>query len=145
MGSAESEVLAANEAFYAAFSHRDAAAMDGLWAAVAPVACIHPGWDVLTGREEVMESWRAILESPSAPRIRCNRPTAQVLGEAAFVVCLEEISSAAAGTELIATNIFAREAGVWKMVHHQAGPVAGTRRREQREKRPPKRSKSELN
>jgi ketosteroid isomerase-like protein len=138
MASAETEVLAANEAFYAAFAERDASAMDGLWAASAPVACIHPGWDVLVGREEVMESWEAILDNPTAPRIRCSRPSAQVLGDTAFVVCLEEVS----GSELIATNVFTREEGRWKLVHHQAGPVA--RRRETKPKKPA-RSREELN
>ena len=42
-----------------------------------------------------------------------------MLGDTAFVVCYEVLSS---GT-LVATNIFQRENGQWKVVHHQAGPT----------------------
>jgi hypothetical protein len=42
-----------------------------------------------------------------------------VLGESAYVVCGEAVD----GAELVATNLFVREDGAWKLVHHQAGPV----------------------
>jgi len=119
----EAAVLAANQAFYDAFATRDADAMDALWALHAPVACIHSGWDAFRGRDEVMTSWRAILDNPRAPHIVCRGATAHVLGDLAFVVCAESI----AGSELIATNVFAREDGAWRMVHHHAGPVARSR------------------
>ena len=47
----EEEALAANAAFYAAFAASDAGRMDAVWARRAPVACVHPGWEVLTGRD----------------------------------------------------------------------------------------------
>ena len=119
MPSVEAEVLAANEAFYDAFARGDPDAMDTLWARRAPVACIHPGWDALQGRAEVVGSFRAILEGGGTGSIRCHAPRAFVLGESAFVLCYESIE----GNELIATNLFCREDGVWKLVHHQAGPV----------------------
>ena len=137
MPTVEVELLAANEAFYAAFDHRDASLMDDLWAAEAEVICIHPGWDLLVGREQVMKSWRAILDNPAAPRVRCRRAQARVCGQAAMVVCIEEID----GSELIATNVFTREADAWKLVHHQAGPVA--RRREA--EATPRRARRDLN
>ena len=113
-------VLFANEAFYRAFADRDMAAMDALWAREAPVACIHPGWGLLDSREAVMESWRGILGSGSAPDIRCRRARAFILGDAAFVTCFEAVGA----DMLIATNVFVRERSGWKMVHHQAGPTA---------------------
>ena len=113
-------VLFANEAFYRAFAERDVALMDEVWARETPVMCIHPGWGPLAGRRAVIESWTAILGNPGAPRIRCRNPTATIIGNAAFVVCFEEID----GQFLIATNCFAREGGVWRMVHHQAGPTS---------------------
>ena len=119
MSSLDAEVIAANEAFYAAFTRRDGDAMDALWARRAAVACIHPGRDALRGREPVMTSWRAILASPHAPEIRCAGATAHVAGEMAFVVCHELIG----GGRLVATNVFVREDGRWKMAHHQAGPL----------------------
>jgi len=61
MTAAEREVLEANAAFYAAFEQRDPEAMDALWAREAPVACLHPGWEPLFGREAVVGSWRRIL------------------------------------------------------------------------------------
>ena len=120
MPSAEADVLAANQSFYEAFARSDFAALDALWARRAPVACIHPGWDALIGRAKVMASFRAILEGPAPPPIKHSRASAHILGETAFVTCLESIP----GARLIATNIFTREEDSWKLVHHQAGPVS---------------------
>ena len=116
----ELDVLEANAAFYRAFAGRELDAMEAIWARRAPVACVHPGWDALDGREEVLRSWRGILGSPDAPEVRCTEAQARVLGEVAWVVCHEEL----AGGRLVATNLFAREDGAWRMVHHQATPMA---------------------
>jgi ketosteroid isomerase-like protein len=132
-GSDELLVLAANEAFYDAFTGGDLDALDALWAERAPVACIHPGWDALYGREEVMESWRAILGGDHAPDVMCLNPTAHVLGDAAVVICSESIND----NNLIATNVFVREDGRWKICHHQAGPVSGQRPEGQRRRARP--------
>jgi ketosteroid isomerase-like protein len=113
-------VIAANREFYRAFAARDFGAIDRLWSRARPVACIHPGWDALTDRAAVMRSWRQIVESPSAPNIACRNEKPFVLGEIAFVVCHEVLSEGV----LAATNIFAREDDGWKMVHHQASPLA---------------------
>jgi hypothetical protein len=125
----ELEVLEANQAFYRSFAARDAEAMEGLWAREAPVACIHPGWDVLDGREEVVRSFRAILESPASPDVRCTMAQAHLLGAAAFVTCHELVQ----GARLVATNTFVREGGAWRLVHHQASPLAAAQVR----RRPP--------
>jgi ketosteroid isomerase-like protein len=119
------EVLEANEAFYRAFAARDVDAMDEAWAREAPVACIHPGWDALDGRTEVLASFRAILESGSAPQVRCTLAQAHLLGDAAFVTCHEVLE----GAVLVATNVFVREAGGWRICHHQAAPLAPGQRR----------------
>ncbi len=114
-------VLFANEAFYRAFADREMAAMEEVWAAEAPVACIHPGWQPLEGREAVLESWRAILSNANSPPIVCRAPRVHMRGEMAFVVCYEDIG----GQFLVATNVFVREGRTWRIVHHQAGPTAG--------------------
>jgi len=118
--SREFDVLDANSAFYRAFSARDLAAMEALWADDAPVVCVHPGWDALRGRDEVIQSWRAILDGVDSLVVRCSHAFAQVLGDTALVVCREHVS----GGQLVATNVFVRERGTWKLVHHQASPLA---------------------
>jgi ketosteroid isomerase-like protein len=118
--SPESEVLAANEAFYDAVARRDPAAMDVLWSRIHPVACIHPGWQALRTREEIMASWEAIMSNPQQPRIVAGGAEASVLDDIAIVICREFV----AGASLLATNVFAREEGRWRIVHHHSGPVA---------------------
>ena len=119
MGEAES-VLFANEAFYQAFADRDLAAMEAIWAERAAVACIHPGWGALEGRAAVMQSWRGIMGNAASPRIRPRAARVHLLGEAAaYVICFEEID----GQFLLATNLFVREDGRWRLAHHQAGPT----------------------
>ena len=113
-------MLFANDAFYAAFAGRDADAMEAVWSDREPVLCIHPGWPPLEGREEVIASWRRILEGPHPPRIRCVAPSARFLTEdLAVVLCFEVLEQ---GT-LAASNLFRRENGVWRMVHHHASPA----------------------
>lgn len=115
----EEAVLAANLAFYEAFRARDAGWMARLWARERRVACIHPGLAALVGRDAVMSSWRAILGQPDAPAVECVDAEASLLGDAAFVTCIER----AEGAELVATNVFAREGDAWRLVLHQAGPL----------------------
>lgn len=120
MSSQAREVLTANEAFYEAFRRRDVAGMNRLWSAQHPVACLHPGWEALHGRDEVLASWQAIMENPAAPDVTCVDAVASVLGESAFVTCVEQLGH----VELVATNLFVRENGAWKLVHHQAAPFS---------------------
>jgi hypothetical protein len=112
-------VLSQNLEFYRAFSTRDIGGMERLWARHAPVSCIHPGWPLISGREEVLRSWRAILRNPAAPAVLCYEEKATLYGEVALVTCEEELES---GT-LAASNLFVREGGLWRLVHHQATPV----------------------
>ena len=116
---AEQEALVANEGFYRALGGSDAGAMENVWAQVAPVTCLHPGWTLLSGREAVLESWRTILANPNQPRIVGGGASVTVFGDAALVLCREVVS----GSALYATNVFVREEGTWRMTHHHSGPV----------------------
>jgi ketosteroid isomerase-like protein len=120
MAAEEREVLAANAAFYEAFAERDMEGMDALWSPRDDVACVHPGWEGISGRSGVMTSWRSILEGPAAPAIACAQERVYLLGDVALVICVETIPNG----ELMATNVFVRESGRWRMVHHHAGPIA---------------------
>ena len=111
-------VIAANAAFYEAFRNRDMAAMDAIWSRQEGVSVIHPGWDRIRGRQTVMTSWKAIL-SGDPPRIRAHRPSVIFAGTSAYVICYEQVTSGL----LIATNIFVKESGAWRMMHHHAGPT----------------------
>lgn len=112
-------LLAANATFYTSFSRGDVAAMESLWAERAPIQCLHPGWDALVGREAVIGSWRAILRS-GAPPIRASHARAVVYGGIGLVLCHEHLG----GATLAVTNWFVIEDGRWKMICHQAAPIA---------------------
>jgi hypothetical protein len=118
----ESDVLGANDAFYAAFASGDLDALDAVWARLSPVACCHPGWEPLVGRAQVMASFRAIVGN-GAPAVRCADATAHLLGEVAYVVCTETLPAG----RLAATNFFVRENGQYRLFHHHAGPIAPQR------------------
>ena len=121
MGERRSEtddLLRVNREFYRAFSGGDFVAMDRLWAQHQVVLCIHPGWELLRGRERVMASWRGILRRPMP--VRARDEVAEMLGEVGVVTCVEVLPQG----ELAATNVFVREQGVWRILHHHAGFIA---------------------
>ena len=113
-------LLAANRDFYRIVGDRDVSAMATLWAVTAPVACVHPGWPPLVGRDRVLQSWNEILRGAQPPSIRCYEEYPLIYGDFGQVVCLEIIN----GALLAATNIFIKEDGAWRLINHQASPVA---------------------
>ena len=124
-------VLAANLEFYRAFTMRDLAAMEALWARNSPVSCLHPGWAALTDRDTVIASWHGILSNPEAPRIACYDERVMMFGDAALVLCEEELD----GGTLAASNLFVREGDDWRIAHHHAGQIV----RRQADRRRPSR------
>lgn len=116
----QSTLLAANAAFYDAFSAGDAEAMARLWAEDDGISCIHPGWPALVGRTAVIASWRDILRHAARPHIACRDPHAIVARASGHVLCIEMVESA----PLAAANHFRLIDGVWRLVHHQSTPIA---------------------
>jgi len=113
-------ILAANQAFYVAFSTGDFTKLAGLWADDDNISCIHPGWPVIVGRAAVIGSWRDILQSPGRPQITCHEPYAIITGDSGHVVCIELVEAA----PLAASNHFRLVDGGWRLVHHQSSPIA---------------------
>ncbi|HKK15197.1 MAG TPA: nuclear transport factor 2 family protein [Gammaproteobacteria bacterium] len=111
-------LLAANQAFYDAFASGDFHTLSALWSRSDAVTVIHPGSRALHGRQAVMDSWEQILDTSGGSDIRCEDARAYVHGDYAYVICKEIFPVG----RLIATNIFLREDGDWRMLHHQAGP-----------------------
>jgi ketosteroid isomerase-like protein len=117
-------ILAANRRFYEAFARADLGAMDDLWAREVPVTCVHPGWTPMVERDEIMQSWQAILAGTAPREVSYGAAEAFPGEDMGYVLCSETIGD----TELIATNVFVRESnGEWKMVHHHAGPLVRPR------------------
>lgn len=112
----------ANAAFYQAFLDRDLAAMDRVWALRLPVLCIHPGAAPLATREQVLASWHEILANPRSPILEHQVETILHFGDIALLTCYEW-SKAQRDAALVATNGFALEDGVYRMILHHAGPV----------------------
>jgi len=110
---------AANTAYYDAFAARDAAAMARIWAE-ADVACVHPGWPPLFGREAVLASYREIFRNPQQADVERGAETLLCTGDEGRVVCVEKVGEAV----LVATNWFRRAGGSWRLVHHQASPLS---------------------
>ena len=108
----------ANEAFYLAFEAKDHEAMCHLWAEDAQVVCLHPGWPALIGREQVLASWKAILENPQQGQVSFYNPSvSKVADDAYLVVCYEQAGDGV----MVANNLFAREGDRLRLVSHQAG------------------------
>lgn len=125
----EQEVLAVNQAFYEALQNLDLEKMGDVWWHENWVKCVHPGRDLIEGWEEVWESWTNIFRSTEYLRVAISRPLVRVVGDAAWVSCIENVTSTLGSdfaTAMIeATNIFVRREGQWRMVHHHAAPLPG--------------------
>jgi hypothetical protein len=110
----------ANDAFYQAFAAASLEAMEAVWAEQPNVFCVHPGWPPITNRAEVMASWQEILSNAGPIPVSAVAPKATIFGDIGLVCCYERFGK----EHLVASNLFIRAEGGWRMIHHQAGPLA---------------------
>lgn len=128
-------VEAANAELYAAFEAGDLDRMSAVWADGAlgeSVACVHPGWPMVRGRSAVLRSWALIMANTSYIQFFLTDVDIRVEGDVAVVTCSENILTAAeedsgtefaAGGRIVATNVFRRTDGGWRLWLHHGSPV----------------------
>ena len=125
------ELLEANAAFYAAFEQADFDAMDELWADDDGVVCVHPAATPIRGRDDVMKAWIALMAGAPYIQFFLTDVDASVTDDLGIVTCAENVLSAGADTPLgsfaggsaVATNVFRRSDGDWRLWVHHASPV----------------------
>jgi ketosteroid isomerase-like protein len=125
--SAEDAVRAASRRFYAAFESLDLAEMEAVWAHDDAVECVHPGWSLLLGWEEVRERWARIFANTKRVRVALSGELVRVEGDVGWVACTAHVTTAFAEdfdeAVVQVTNIFVQRYGQWLLVVHHASPV----------------------
>lgn len=115
----------ANLAFYEAFMQRDVDRMAGLWAKTPHVRCVHPGWELVVGWEDVRASWQEILRSVQAVEFRLEDVHVEVAGRTAWVNLLAYVSLDTEDGDqfqatVVTTNILEHLDGQWLFVLHHS-------------------------
>ena len=131
--STEDEVRQASDRFYSAVDsmlNGDAAPMADVWSHDSSVSTMHPlggrevGWDAVRG------SWEGAAQAFEGGTQEVSDLEVCVLGDTAYTTGIEHVDATIGGKSLHfdirATNIFRREDGEWKVVHHHTdadGPL----------------------
>jgi ketosteroid isomerase-like protein len=124
--STEDEVREASKRFYAALNamlNGDASSMADVWSHGAAVTTMHPIGGRQVGWSEVRGSWEQVAGLASAGQVTMDDQIIRVAGNAAYELGVERGNFKIAGQQIQAiedrvTNIYLREAGQWKIVHH---------------------------
>jgi ketosteroid isomerase-like protein len=127
MTSPETEVRNASKQFYAALNRMangsDSAMVD-CWSQGPAVTTMHPVGRRETGWNQVRDSFNQFSLIASAAQIRLDEQKVQVVGDLAYEVGCERGTLRVGGNpveiEVRVTNIYRREPGGWKMVHHHS-------------------------
>ena len=123
--SPEDEVREASKKFYAALSsmlNGDAGPLSEIWSHGAEVSTMHPIGGREVGWDQVRNSWEQVAQLASGGEGKLSDQVIQVVGDAAYELGIERGQVTLAGQPVTiehrVTNIYRREAGAWKVVHH---------------------------
>lgn len=122
-------VREANEQFYQALEQANLELMSAVWLHADWVKCVHPGWDLIVGWDQVRKSWQQIFEGNTGMRVAATDVQITIEGDFALVSCYEMLAvfldneRAPVSVRTTATNLFQRAGGDWKMIHHHASQV----------------------
>ncbi|GAA4913849.1 uncharacterized protein (TIGR02246 family) [Nonomuraea thailandensis] len=122
-----------NQEFYAAIESADLDKMTEIWAEDTTddqVSCVHPGWTLLTGRQEVLRSWALIMANTTYIQFVLTDVNTTVLGDVAVLTCVENILTAGeegeasfAAGKVVASNVYIRTSQGWRLWMHHGSPV----------------------
>ncbi|MGA7672487.1 MAG: nuclear transport factor 2 family protein [Nitrolancea sp.] len=128
------EVRKASDQFYATLNR----ALNGgitddmfdVFSQAGDVTTMHPLGGRQTGWTEVRPSWEMAANSASGGSVVVNDLQITMLGsDAAYTIGTETASASVGGTPLSfsgrCTNVYRRENGTWKLVHHHVDLMPG--------------------
>jgi ketosteroid isomerase-like protein len=125
--SAEDEVREASDQFYAALNRMangDAGPMMEVWSHTSEVSTMHPIGGREVGWEQVQGPWQQVAAMASGGQITLEDSLIWVVGDLAYQIGTEA-GEIGLGEQHVSfkervTNIYRREAGEWKIVHHHS-------------------------
>ena len=128
MSSDVEAVTAVNAALYEAFENADVDQMAAVWDELDPdaVVCVHPGWSMLRGRAQVLRSWSAVMATTDYVQFVLSDVQVSIEGDTAVVSCTENVLTSVTdmnGGTIVATNVFRRRPGGWRLALHHGSPV----------------------
>jgi ketosteroid isomerase-like protein len=123
----ENDVQAASEKFYSALNsmlNGDASPLLNIWSHSETVTTMHPVGGREVGWDQVRGSWEQIAKIVSGGQIKLDDQFVQIIGDVAYELGVEHGQYTLDGKPVTAdyrvTNIYRRESGAWKIVHHHA-------------------------
>ncbi len=125
MSSNEEQVRKASKQFYDALNsmaNGDSSSLANVWSHTAVVTTMHPiggreiGWDAVRG------SFEGVARLASKGKIELKDQLIHAAGDLAYEVGIEQGQFTLAGEQVMieqrVTNVYRKEAGAWKLVHH---------------------------
>jgi ketosteroid isomerase-like protein len=124
-------VEAINTAFYEAFESADLDSMQDIWLDDPETLCVHPGALPVRGTPAINRSWALIMANTPYIQFFLTDVEISVWEGVASVTCTENVLTgdettgpdAFGGAKAVATNVFVRTPGGWRLWIHHASPV----------------------
>ena len=123
--STEDEVRKASNQFYAglnSMANGDADPLADIWSHSAAVTSMHPIGGREVGWDAVRTAFEKVAQLASGGKVELMDQLIHVAGDVAYEVGFEHGQLMLAGQQVTiehrVTNIYQREAGAWKMIHH---------------------------
>lgn len=121
------KIRKASEHLYDALYHMlngDSCLMDSIWSHKTEVTTMHPVGGREVGWDKVREKWDQLAGLTSDGNIKLRDQLIRVEGDIAYEVGTEQGQAKIGGQQVSmehrVTNIYRRESGMWKVVHHHA-------------------------
>ncbi len=123
--STKEEVLQTSKQFYGALNHMlkgDATPMASVWSHDSSVDTMHPIGGREMGWEKVDDSFKQVAKLASGGEVHLSDQRIEIDGNMAYEVGIEKGQATFAGRKVAiehrVTNVYRKENGKWKMVHH---------------------------
>ena len=123
----EDDVRKASQKFYAGLTlmaNGNSSSLADIWSHSAMVTTMHPIGGREVGWDAVRQSFGQVGELASEGKVELKDQLVRVIGDVAYEMGVEQGQFKLAGEKVDiehrVTNVYQREGGAWKLVHHHA-------------------------
>ena len=118
-----------NLEFYEAFSNKDIDRMSNVWSKSPYARCVHPGWELVVGWNDIRQSWTEIFKTVELIDFALEDIHVEVSGRTAWVnlVAFVDVTTDDGDNfqaSVVTTNIFEKTDDNWTLVLHHSSNFA---------------------